>query len=193
MRFLLVVIGVAVMVIGAVLLVIPTVAQPSVNLSAASTNRGLEAGWHNYTASDLSVIGQLPISGSWTSNASVLFEVNVCTAGCGGKNATVATSVVQTGTSGSFSIDVPQGGIVSFSMNGTSGTAAHGTVNFSTALTLPGSITLIVGIAVIVLGFFLHPPRKAAPAARPTPRPRPASPPPTITVEPAAPRTPPKT
>lgn len=182
MRFLLVVIGVAVMVIGAVLLVIPTIPQPAVSISAKSNSSGSQA----FTTNAFSLTYQQPISGTWTSNTSVLFEVIVCSAGCSTPNATVAASVVQTGTSGSFSFVVPQGGIVQFSMIGATGTAAHGTVNFSTALTLPGSIALLVGIVLIVLGFFLRAKRPPAPAARPPPRPRPSSPP-TITVEPTTP------
>lgn len=182
MRFLLVVIGVAVMVIGAVLLVIPTIPQPSVNIAAGTNSSGSQA----FTTSAFSLTYQQPISGSWTSNTSVLFEVIVCSAGCSTANATVAASVVQTGTSGSFTVVVPEGGIVQFSMIGASGTAAHGTVTFSTALTLPGSIALLAGVALIVLGFFLPNQRKARPPARVPPRPRPSSPP-TITVPPSTP------
>lgn len=185
MRFLLVVIGVAVMVIGAVLLVIPTIPQPSVNIAAGTNSGGSQA----FTTSAFSLTYQQPISGSWTSNTSVLFEVIVCSAGCSTANATVAASVIQTGTSGSFAIVVPEGGIVQFSMIGATGTAAHGTVTFSTALTLPGSIALLAGIAVIVLGFFLPSKRSPKPGARAPPRPRPSAPP-TITVGPTKPRTP---
>lgn len=182
MRFLLVVIGVAVMVIGAVLLVIPTIPQPSVNISAASNTSGYQA----FSTNAFSLTYQQPISGDWTSNTSVLFEVFVCSSGCSTPNASVVASVVQTGTSGSFALDVPEGAIVQFTMIGASGTAAHGTVDFSTALTLPGSIALLAGVALIILGFFLRAPRKMAPGARPPPRPRPTTPP-TITVEPQTP------
>jgi hypothetical protein len=187
MRFLLVVIGVAVMVIGAVLLVIPTIPQPAVTIAAPANSAGAQA----FSTSAYSLAYQQPITGSWSANTTVLFEVIICSAGCSTPNATIAASVVQTGTSGSFAVDVPEGGIVQFSMIGASGTAAHGTVNFSTALTLPGSIALIAGIALIVLGFFLRAKRKPAAVARPPPKPRPATPP-TITVAPTSPGAPPQ-
>lgn len=186
MRFVLVVVGVAVMVIGAVLLVIPAVPNPAVDLSAPPDAPGYEA-LATSGIGAFSLTDQTPISGSWSSNTSVLFELNVCSALCKTPNATVISSVVETGTSGTFTVDVPQGDIMNVSLRGATGTAAHGTVNFSTALTLPGSAAVIVGIVLIVLGYLLRTPRRRGPPARgPPARARPTSPP-TITVEPTRP------
>ncbi|MCI4336109.1 MAG: hypothetical protein L3K17_02800 [Thermoplasmata archaeon] len=174
MRILIVVIGVVLMVVGAIFLVIPVVSQSPAHLQAA----GNKLAFQSFQVSGFSVLYQQPVSGSWSSNTSVLFELIVCTAACN-TNTSISQTLVQTGTSGNFTVDVPQGDIVSVAIEGASGGPATATVNVSTALTPLGSGLLIAGIAIILIGFVLRRKRRVVP--RPAPRVQPA--PATITVD----------
>jgi hypothetical protein len=179
MRIEIVIIGVVLMVVGAVFLVIPFVSQSPVQLQS----QGDQFAMQSFSESGFSVLNQVPVSGTWSSNTSILFEVLVCTSKCD-TNATISQTVLQTGTSGNFTLDVPAGALIGIAIEGASGGPARATVNVSTAITPLGSGLLIGGIALIVIGFLIR--RKRKVAAKPAPRPRVS--PPTITVEATTPK-----
>ncbi|MFI5414458.1 MAG: hypothetical protein ACHQ16_02170, partial [Candidatus Lutacidiplasmatales archaeon] len=162
-----VVAGIVLLVIGAVLLFVPLVPQADQTIRS---NSSLPVA--AFSVSGFSVTGSIPVSVSWTANASVTV---IAAAGGTVANANISSVsglVTQTGTSGSFTLSQPDGGEVVLGVFGGSafgGSGSNATVTFhvTTALTTVGSILLIVGILILIVGLVLKSKsaKMAAPAA----------------------------
>lgn len=152
MRVGIVVVGVVLLVIGAVLLFVPLAPQPAQKLDQSSTTAP-----YAFTVSGFSITGSMPVSVSWTSNTSVLLVAVSCSGSCASANvSTLSGAVIQTGTSGSFTLSVPDGGTVEIAVGSVTGSPSSTTVNVTTAETTIGSILLIVGILLLIVGLVLR-------------------------------------
>jgi uncharacterized membrane protein len=169
MRIGIVVVGVVLLLIGAVLLFVPVVPQANQTVDTSS-----QLPFIAFQVSGYSLTGSIPISVSWTSPTAVEVFAAVCSGTC--SNSSVGSSVsgvtLQSGTSGSFTLNQPNGGTVGIGAlnSGGSGSSAP-TVTFSikTALSTLGTLLLIVGILLLILGVVLK--SKKAPAMAPAPMP----------------------
>lgn len=156
MRAGIVVVGVVLLVIGAVLLYVPLAPQPAQTMTQSSSS----ASPYAFQVSGFSITGSMPVSISWTSNTSVILAAVACSGTCSGNISSVSGVVLQTGTSGSFTLSVPDGGTVAIVAESSTGGPSTTTVNVTTAETSIGSILLIVGILLLIVGLVLK--RKSA-------------------------------
>ena len=164
MRIGIVIVGVVLAIIGAALLFVPVIPQSNQSIKTVSdipSNAVLNV-------SGFSLTGSIPVSVSWTSNNSVTVLAATCF-NCLSENvSSIAGVTIQRGTSGSFTLNQPDGG--SIYVGAVSPTETPSTVTFkiTTALTTVGSALLIVGIVLLLVGVVLKS-RKAKTAAATTP------------------------
>ena len=181
MRGGIVIVGIVLIVIGAVLLFVPVAGQGS-----QTVNSGSSTPFEVISVSGFSITGSIPVSISWTSTGPAEVVAASCTASCdtsGGVSA-LAGVVIQSGTSGSFTIGQPNGGEVVYGVISTGGSSSvNATFSVTTALTTVGSVLLIVGIVILIIGAVLR--SKSKMAAMPPPQPA------TPAGEPMAPMNPP--
>jgi hypothetical protein len=166
--------------VGAVLLFVPVVDQGSQTVDTSSALPG-----ELVSVSGFSLTGSIPVTVTWTATSAVEVAVASCSGSCESANATGVSGVTtQSGTSGTISLNQPDGGevaMVAFSTTG--GHGANVTFDVKTALTSVGSILLVVGILLLIVGVVLKskPKGGAAPMSAPPSEaaPDPNSPPPT--------------
>lgn len=162
-----VVLGIVLIVIGAVLLFVPVAGQGSQKVDSGSSTP-----FEVISVSGFSITGSIPVSISWTSDGPAEVVAAACTASCdtsGGVSALTGV-VLQTGTSGSFTINQPNGGELAYGVVSTGGgSSVNATFTLTTALTTVGSALLIVGIVVLIIGAVLRSKSKMAalPPAQP--------------------------
>ncbi|MCI4352422.1 MAG: AAA family ATPase [Thermoplasmata archaeon] len=156
----LLVVGLVLAVVGAVLLFVPVVAQPSQTVQTTSSTPYVA-----FTVSGFSLTGSIPVSVSWTSTASVTVLAAACSAQCSGNPSSISGLTTQTGTSGKFTLNQPDGGAVVLGALNVGGAAAAVTFKVTTALTSIGSILLIVGILLLVVGILRWSRKAEMPAA----------------------------
>jgi hypothetical protein len=167
MRVGFVVVGVVLIILAAVLMFIPIIQVASQTIG---TLQPYEANVTGY-----SITGSIPATVTWSSSSTVSIDVATCTSvtssnQCSG---TVNTLPNQTGTSGTFSFNVPSGGAVVVAV--LSGGSASITVKL--AQSTIGLILLIVGIVLLLVGLVFGRKKAAAPVPTTTP-PAPTSAPP---------------
>lgn len=176
MRTGVVIVGVVLAIIGAALLFVPVVPQTSETVQSNSATPFYEG-----SVAGFSLTGSIPVSVTWTANTTV--EMIAAAASCSGTNCANASQIsgatIQSGTSGSFTLNQPDGGSIFMGIAPTGGGPANATFKITTALTTVGSVLVIVGILVLIVGAVLKRRTMAMPQA-------PAQP-----VQPAAPGTPP--
>lgn len=186
MRVGLVIVGVILLIIGAVLLFVPVVPQGNETVSTASSTP-----YAVFSVGGFSLTGSIPVSISWTSSSGAAVEVvSAACSSCSTSNATSISGItIQNGSSGSFSLSQPDGGSVLVGAIGSSGSPTNVTFKITTALTTVGSILVIVGIIVLILGAVL---KSGKPKAAVAPAPMPATPisPPTVQPSSPSPQTP---
>lgn len=163
MRIGIVVAGVVVIVIGAVLLFVPVVNQGTQTVTVTAPEV--------FQVSGFSITGGIPVSISWTSSVSVEVLAAACSSSCNtGSINSLSGLVLQSGTSGSFTLNQPNGGEVVLGVVTTGGTSGSATFTIKTALTTVGSILLILGIIILIVGAVLRS-RPKATAMPPAPMP----------------------
>ncbi|HKV89889.1 MAG TPA: hypothetical protein VJQ43_01690 [Thermoplasmata archaeon] len=154
-----VVVGVVLLILGAVLLFVPVVPQAKQTIGPSSSIPGVIL-----SVSGVSLTGSIPVSVSWSSTGPVTVGGATCAANCESINATgVSNPTIESGTSGSFTLNQPNGGslvLIAFSFgSGPNGFAnrsnATTTFTLTTALSTVGSILLIVGILLLIVGLVL--------------------------------------
>lgn len=151
MRMGMVVVGIVLLIVGAALMFVPLSPQPQQTLTQSSTTTP-----YAFTISGISITGSIPISVSWSSNTSVLLVAVACSGSCSSGNVSALSgATIQTGTSGTFSLNVPTGGTVEIAVGTITGGASSTTLNVKTALTTVGTIVLIVGILLLIVGLVL--------------------------------------
>ncbi len=180
MRIGLVIVGLVLIILGAVLLFVPLEPQTNQVVSTSS-----DTPYYEGTVSGFSLTGSIPISVSWNASATVQVIAGACTATCTNESQ-VSSITTETGMSGSFTLSQPNGGSILMGAIGPlGGSPASVTFKITTALTTVGTILVPVGIIVLILGVVLKSQKQkmaamAPPASPPTPPPAapPASPPP---------------
>jgi hypothetical protein len=165
MRMGLVVVGVVLLLIGAVLLFVPVVPQSNETVSSNS-----ELPYYAASISGFALTGSTPVSVSWSVNGSTPVEIvaGACTSSCA--NATQISSITtQNATSGSFTLNQPNGGSILMGVVYGGGPVTV-TFKIATALSTVGTALLVIGILVLIAGLVLGRKPKPAPmmAAQPT-------------------------
>ncbi len=164
MRIGILVVGIVLIVVGAVLLFVPVGVQSSTTIdNNSSTPEAVQS------VSGFSLTGSIPIAVSWSSPVAVTIGAVACTGTC--SNVSQLSGItIQTGTSGSFTLNQPNGGSIGFVVVPATGGApsTNVTFKFTPALTTVGSILIILGIILLILGVVLKRKQPAAPAAAPS-------------------------
>jgi len=163
------VVGFVLVLIGGTLIFVPIAPQPDRTIVSTSTSPP-----ETYLASidGFSWSGSIAIAVSWTSNTSVVVFGAACSGSC--TNPAQATGVVESGTSGSFTLYQPVGGSFAVVGGSRSGGAASVTFTFTTALASVGSALVGVGLVLAIVAIVLRPkPAKesALPVELPPPTP----------------------
>jgi uncharacterized membrane protein len=161
MRTGIVVVGVVLLVVGAVLLFVPITPQPSQKIASNSSTPVLL-----FSVSGFSVTGSIPISVSWSSTGPVTVAAATCSGTCQNRAnvSDVSGITLQSGTSGSFTLNQPNGGeVLIAAVNTGGGNATTTTFNVTTALSTVGTILLIVGILLLIVGVVVKAKSKPVP------------------------------
>ncbi len=182
MRLGIAVVGVILLVLGAVLLFVPLSPQPNQNVTSGSVSTG-GSGVSIFSVSGFSLTGNIPVSISWSAPTAVVIGAVACSGTCQNPSTSGSGVAVQTGTSGTFTLNQPDGGEIGLVAITTAGSAVTVTFKITTALTTVGSILLILGILLLIVGVVLKS-KSGAPAPVGAP---PASPPPATTESTTAP------
>lgn len=156
-----VVVGIVLLLIGAVLLFVPVVPQANETVSSSSSTP-----YYAANVTGFSLTGNIPVAVSWSTsgNASVSIIAGACTSSCQSLSQ-VSSLTFQNGTSGSFTLNQPDGG--SIVMGVASSGSSNVTFKISTALTTVGTILAIVGILLLIVGIVLR--KKSKGSASPAP------------------------
>lgn len=172
-----VVVGIVVAVIGAALLFVPVVPQSNETVNSSSSTPYVIVSVGGY-----SLTGNVPVAVSWSTSGSASVEVlaGACSGTCN-DTSQVSGITSQNGTSGSFTLNQPNGGEIIMGVVYGGSPAVTVTFKITTALSTVGTILLVVGILVLIIGIVLRgKPKASAAAAPPTPAPStgPGGPPP---------------
>jgi len=160
-------VGLVAIVIGLVLVLVPLVGQGSQTV-VYSTSNTKTLPYYEAAVSGFSLTGTIPIAVSWTANTSAPVQVvaAACTASCNGNIDDLSDLTNQTGTSGSFTLDQPNGGSIIFGiLTTTGGNDASVTFKVTSALSTVGTALVVVGVLLLVIGLVLRSPRSEAPDA----------------------------
>ncbi|HEV8050210.1 MAG TPA: hypothetical protein VGP88_06415 [Thermoplasmata archaeon] len=175
MRPVLVVVGIVLLIVGAVLLFEPVVPQANQTVSNNSNVPFVVESVSGY-----SLTGSIVVHISWTSASPVEVIAASCAANCNANSSASGVSgiTLQTGTSGSFTLNQPNGGEIAFgAYNPTGASGGNATFTISTALATVGTLLIVVGIIVFIAGLVLKSDKARAAAAAPA-APTSSSPPP---------------
>lgn len=165
MRIVIVVVGIVLIILGAVLAFVPLATAASQEVTSSAPYVA------NITAA-FSITGTVPLTISWTSGSTTSMILGACDkVNSGASNisgsCTNAQITTQTGTSGSWNVNVKPGGAIVAGCF-TSGCTANITVK--EGQTVIGDILLILGIVVLIVGVVLKSkPKAAPPMAQPMP------------------------
>lgn len=169
MRVGFVVVGVILVLLGAVLMLVPLITSSSETLHSFPQ-------YYEANVTGFSITGSIPGTLAWTSNGSITFFLGTCSVAltndrCPGTN----TTQNESGTSGTFNFNVPSGGVVFAGFY--SASAATASIAVKLAQTTIAVLLLIVGVLLLIVGLVLRRkgPKMAAPTVAP---PAPSSPPP---------------
>lgn len=173
MRGGLVALGVILAVLGAALLFVPLLPE-----SNQTVNSGSETPYYLGSVSGYSLMGSIPVSVSWSVNGST--PVEVAAAACSGTcNASTDLSGItfENGTSGTFSLSQPNGGSVIMGVLYDGAPSVTVTFKITVGLASEGTVLVVLGIVVFLVGLVARRSPKASPTPAPAPV-APASPPP---------------
>jgi hypothetical protein len=154
----LVVVGIVLAVIGAVLLFVPVVPQGSDSVPSSGTNLP----FLTVSVLGFSITGSIPVAVTWTATARVTVVAATCSAKCTANFSTISGIVLQSGTSGSFTLNQPNGGEMRFGAVSSSspfvgalnasGSPFTVTFTLTTALSTVGTVLVVIGSIVLILG-----------------------------------------
>ncbi|MCI4369927.1 MAG: hypothetical protein L3J81_01195 [Thermoplasmata archaeon] len=163
MRPVIVVVGIVLLIVGAVLLFEPVVPQANQTITSQSSPPiDIES------VSGYSVTGAIAVHIAWTSVEPVTVVAATCSANCN-TTSTASGVTLQSGTSGSFTLNQPNGGEIAFgALNLTSGKGGNATFTISTALATVGTLLVVVGILLVIAGIILKSDQARAKAAAAT-------------------------
>jgi uncharacterized membrane protein len=165
MRIGIVVVGVILLILGAVLLFVPLVPQSNQTVDTSSSLPFIA-----FQVGGYSVTGSIPVAVSWSSPTSVEVVAATCSGTCMNSNASASGITIQSGTSGSFTLNQPNGGTVGIGVlapSGSSGSNTTVTFKIATALSTVGTLLLVVGILLLIVGVVVKSKKSAAAASPP--------------------------
>jgi len=184
MRWSWVAVGVVVVLLGAILLYVAIVPQGSETATYSTTGGGAQYSYYRANVTGYSLSGTIVVSVSWSSNTSTPVQViaAACSASCGGSYQQLSDVTNESGTTGSFVLDQPNGGsIVMGILSSEGGKSASVTFKVTTAAATAATALVVIGIVLIVVGAVLRRKPSPAPYAVPSPATRndsaPAAPP----------------
>lgn len=151
--------GGVILVVGTVLLLVPVTPQPT------ETVRSQYVG----SVSGFSLIGKIAVFVTWTSAGAVQIGAAACPSTCTLSDYGRSGAVRQYGTSGSFSLNQPDGGSIIMGNVGPTPqivglSGPNITFHITTAPTTVGTGAVVVGGAVLILGLVLRSTSYARPA-----------------------------
>lgn len=164
MRLGLVIVGIVLAILGGVLLFVPIVPQTSQTVQSSSDTPPYFLG----SISGYSLTGTIAVSVTWTATSTVDVVAGACTSPCANASSTAGVTDItsQTGTSGSFTLNQPNGGYILMGIFDSSGqAAANATFKITTALSTVGTVLLPVGIILLIVGVVVRKKGSKAPAA----------------------------
>jgi uncharacterized membrane protein len=160
MRIVIVVVGIVLIILGAVLAFVPLTTAATQEVTSSAPYGA------NITAA-FSITGTVPLTISWTSGSSTTVLLGACDKISSSANCTNPQLTTQSGTSGSWNVNVKPGGAI-VAACATSGCTANVTVK--EGQTVIGDILLILGIVILIVGVILKSkPKMAPPMAQPMP------------------------
>jgi uncharacterized membrane protein len=160
MRPVIVVVGIVLLIVGAVLLLEPVVPQGNQTIS---NNSALP--YVIESVSGYSLTGSVVVHISWTAPTAVTVVGGACTANCNSSSSASGVTE-QSGTSGSFTLNQPNGGEILFgALNPSTGKGGNATFTISTALATVGTLLVVVGILLVIAGAVLKSDKAKAQAA----------------------------
>jgi len=154
MRPIWVAVGAVLIVVGVVLLYVPFVPQKSITVPASQGPPDYEVG----TVPGSSLTGKIPVAFAWTSSVTVTVYGGTCSNPCSNYSE-LSGIVVQTGTSGTFTVQQPVGGTIFVGANTSTGPAGSVSVKVTTAFSTLGSLFVIGGVALALVGLVIRPKR----------------------------------
>ncbi len=164
-------IGVVALALGIVLLLVPVLSQPARSVPAPS-------GAPTFSVAAVpgsSLTGTIPVTVSWSADTAVRVIVGVCGGNCT-STSELSEVTLQSGMAGSISLNQPVGGRVFLGANASGARAGSVSFRLTTALTTYGSLLIIGGAILLLIGLVLRRrSRPVEPAAGPT-GPAPAAP-----------------
>ncbi len=157
MRWVVSVAGVAVLLVGVLLLWVPLAPQPAPTLSSGPLP---PSPGYVFSVGGYSLTGTIPVTIYWTMSGgtTVTLAAAACSNRCNSGNVSALSGLsIETGTTGTFTIDQPNGGEIVVVMVSFSSPSDSVGVALSIMVGIPtvGSILLIGGIALVILGVVL--------------------------------------
>ncbi|MCI4327187.1 MAG: hypothetical protein L3K16_06100 [Thermoplasmata archaeon] len=154
MRPVIVVVGIVLLIVGAVLMVEPVVPQSNQTISSNSALPYVVESVSGY-----SLTQTIAVHISWTAPATVTVVGGACTASCN-SSSSASDLTIQSGTSGSFTLNQPNGGEILFgAINGSTFSqgsgAANATFMVTTAFATVGTLLVVVGILLVIAGLVM--------------------------------------
>lgn len=172
MRWTLVMVGLVLIVIGGVLLFVPVVPQNDQKESV----QFLTGAAYVENVSGYSITSSIPVAVSWSSNSStkVLVGAGTCSSSCSDRRIPGPVTW-ENATGGSFTLNPPNGGGIELVVLGWYGPSTV-TFKITSALGTAPTALIVVGAALLVLGFVLRAKGEAAPTQALSPAPAVGSP-----------------
>lgn len=156
-----VIVGVVLVILGAVLLFVPVVPQASETVSSSS-----DTPYYVGQVSGFSLTGTIAVSVTWSAPSSVSIVAGACTSACANgsaSNSSVTDLTLQSGTSGSFTLNQPNGGYIVMGVVSSNQAPTNATFTITTALATVGTVLVPVGVLVLIVGV-IRKKKTAAPA-----------------------------
>lgn len=161
-------VGIALAVVGAILLYVPVLPQGSETAMYSTSNGNPQYSYFRSNLTGISLSGTIVVDVSWTSNTTTPVQViaAACTAACDGDFQHLRDVTNETGTRGSFVLDQPNGGSIVMGVFSTaSGKDASVTFRITSSLATAASVLVVAGPAVAIAGVLAkRRPRSLAPA-----------------------------
>jgi hypothetical protein len=151
-----IVVGVVLLLVGAVLLFVPVIPQTNEVVSSSA-----DIPFYAASVSGYSLTGSVPVAVTWTSSASTTVAAAVCSGSCT-NTSQISGVTYQTGTSGSFTLNQPNGGSIVMGEESSGNGTVSVTFKITSALSTVGSLLVVVGIIALLVGIVAG--RKPKPA-----------------------------
>jgi len=176
MRIVVVIAGVVLILVWALFQFVPLAPQPVNPISTAG-----ETPFEMFTVGGFSLTGTIPVSISWSASTIVTVVAAACPQACTNSNVSTLSDITeQSGISGSFTLNQPNGGGIILVVVSSAHESAGADFTIITGLSTEAALTLFVGVAFLIAGVVLKRPQSLSPAPAPSMMPIPPPTPPPI-------------